>query len=274
MAFLPADSRCFDATVAARRPCGPDALVMEVRLPEPLAPLAPGRFAMLSPPGWAGPIIPRPFSVYDQLAPDQLSFLIQVIGAGTKALAALDPGSGITCTVPLGNGFAVQPSERKVVLVAGGVGSAPFLLYARQRLEQDAGANTCYYFGARTADRLYDREVFEALGLDTRCATDDGSLGFPGNVIQMLARDLRAGAVDRAARFAACGPEGLLHAFADFAREHGLDCELSLETYMGCGYGVCNACPTPTNPDGPLGDWPYAKTCLDGPIFDLAAIDF
>ncbi|MDP6962642.1 MAG: dihydroorotate dehydrogenase electron transfer subunit, partial [Planctomycetota bacterium] len=72
--------------------------------------------------------------------------------------------------------------------------------------------------------------------------------------------------------FLACGPEGLLHAFADFARLRNLDAYLSLETYMGCGYGVCNACPVSTSREGKLSSWPYAKTCCEGPVFSLKDI--
>lgn len=245
---------------------------MEVELAEALGRVAPGQFAMLSPGDGSGPLIPRPFSVYDQPAADRLTFLVQVIGPGTQALAAIPVGGSVLCTVPLGNGFVVAPAEREVVFVAGGVGSAPFLLYGRERLRR--GGKTTLFFGARSAERLYDREAFEKERLPTVYATDDGSLGFRGNVVACVADALRAGRVGRDALFAACGPEGLLHAFARFAREEGLDGELSLETYMGCGYGVCNACPVATEAEGPLGGWPYAKSCLDGPVFALRSIAF
>ena len=274
MGVLAEDVGCQDAPIVSKRPCGPDAFVVEVELPEALGALAPGRFAMLSPADDTGPVIPRPFSVYDQISPTRLSFLVQVIGPGTKALDAVRIGEELTCTVPLGNGFKVAPAEREVVMVAGGVGSAPFLLYGRRRAEAGAGARTHYLYGARSADRLYDREAFAALDMRTVCATDDGSLGFAGNVVACLHEELRAGRIGRDALFCGCGPEGMLHGFAAYAQEHGLDAELSLETYMGCGYGVCNACPTKTRPGGPLGDWPYAKTCLDGPVFALSAIEF
>ncbi|RMH02254.1 MAG: hypothetical protein D6702_09190 [Planctomycetota bacterium] len=272
MARLPADARSGRARVAGRRRCGPDAFVLELELPEPLPDLAPGRFAMLAPVA-GGPLVPRPFSVYDQPAPDRVSFLIQVIGAGTRALAALAEGAEVIATLPLGNGFVLPEPEREVALVAGGVGSAPFLLYARARL--GALAPTHFLFGARTAERLYDREVFAGLsGLRSVLATDDGSLGFAGHAVACLEAELAAGRISAGARFCACGPEPLLRSFAAFARARGLDAEVSLETYMGCGFGVCNGCPTPTDPAGRLGDWPWAKVCLDGPVFavtDLAA---
>jgi dihydroorotate dehydrogenase electron transfer subunit len=274
MASLCADARCRTAEVVAHTPCGPDAFILELAFDGPVDGVAPGRFAMLGRDDDVGPLIPRPFSVYDQPAPDRLTFLIQVIGEGTRALARLGAGERVLCTVPLGNGFEVDGNEREVVFLAGGVGSAPFLLYGRQRLEAGLGDRTTFFFGARSADRLYDQSAFEALGLRTVFATDDGSQGFHGTVVACLAAALEKGEVGRDALFAACGPEGLLHAFAAFARAEGLDGRLSLETYMGCGIGVCNACPTPTLAGGPLGNWPYAKTCLEGPVFALDAIAF
>lgn len=274
-ASVPATAaKCWSARLLARRASGPDAFVAEVGLPDDPGPVAPGQFAMLSPGDGGGPCIPRPFSVYDRTGPARFTFLVQVLGEGTRALAAVPPGGSLTCTMPLGRGFRVAPPERPVVLVAGGVGSAPFLLYARERAAAGAADATWLLYGARTADRLYDRETFAASGVRFRCASQDGAAGHHGTVLDLLAARLDAGEIPAGALFAACGPAGLLHAFADFARARGLAAQLSLETYMGCGWGGCNACPVPTEPDGPLGAWPWAKTCTQGPVFDLAAIRF
>ncbi len=245
---------------------------LEQGFEEGLEPLEPGRFAMLTPEQDVELTVPRPFSVYEQLGPRRLSFLIQVLGAGTRVLGELEPGAALRCTLPLGNGFRLAPPEREVVLVAGGVGSAPFLLYAQARA--GAAAATHLLYGARSADRLYDRGSFAIEGVRRLDATDDGSLGFHGNVVACLDAELAAGRVSEAALYCACGPEPLLHAFAAFARERGLEAQLSLETYMGCGIGVCNGCPIDTAPDGAYGDWPYAKSCLDGPVFALADLAF
>lgn len=267
-------ARCWRARLVSRRACGPDAFVAEVQLPADPGPVAPGQFAMLSPGDGSGPCIPRPFSVFDRPAGDRFTFLIQVHGAGTRALAAIHADGELTCTMPLGSGFRVAPSSEPVVMVAGGVGSAPFLLYARERAAAGAGADTWMLYGARTADRLYDREAFLAAGAQLRCASQDGGAEHRGTVLDLLRDELDAGRIPADALFAACGPEGLLHAFADFARARRLRAELSLETYMGCGFGGCNACPVPTEPTGPLGAWPWAKACTQGPVFDLRAIRF
>ncbi len=262
------------ATLVSRRAVGPDAFILELELPGMPNDLAPGKFAMLSPAVGGTQQIARPFSVYDRPAANRFTFLIQVLGDGTRELVTLEPGAEVICTMPLGNGFEVALVEQEFVIVAGGVGSAPFLKYVQDRIAAKAAATTHMILGARTADRLYDSEAFEALDFDLRLATDDGSRGFHGNVVQALGAALDAGELSSSAHFLACGPAGLLHGFADFARQRLLRAWLSLETYMGCGFGVCNACPVPTNPDGPLGAWPFARTCKEGPVFSLDAIQF
>jgi dihydroorotate dehydrogenase electron transfer subunit len=273
MAASSVSARCTDSRVVGRISCGPDAFLLDVEVDDELPELAPGVFAMLSPADGTGPELGRPFSLYDQRG-RVLRFLVQVMGVGTQALAKVEVGGLVTLTFPLGNGFAVESPERPVVMVAGGVGSVPFLLYARHRMQLGAEANTWLLFGARTADRLYDADGLAAAGAPMLYATDDGSRGFHGNVVQLLDQELAAGRLPRDACFCACGPEGLLHGFAAYARKHELDAQLSLETYMGCGFGVCNACPVETQPDGPLGAWPWARTCEAGPIFSLSDIKF
>ncbi len=269
-----ASARSQLARLDALTACGPDAFLLDLELEQAPPDFAPGAFAMLSPGHGGGPVIARPFSVYDRLDERRLRFLIQVLGRGTRHLCALVPGDAVQITVPLGNGFEVAPAGEPVVMVAGGVGSAPFLMYAQRRIAAGAAADTHFLFGARSADRLYDQDAFAALDMPMHTATDDGSSGYHGNLVQLLTDLLERAQLPAEARFCACGPEGLLHAFATFARARGLRAELSLETYMGCGFGVCNACPIPTEPSGPLGHWPWARTCVDGPVFALSSIRF
>jgi dihydroorotate dehydrogenase electron transfer subunit len=267
-------ARCWRATLLDKRACGPDAFVAAVELPADPGPVQPGQFAMLSPADGGGPCIARPFSVFDRTGPRRFTFLVQVHGPGTQALDGVACGGAWTVTMPLGNGFEVAPPARPVVFVAGGVGSAPFLLYARARVASGAGGNTWMLYGARSADRLYDRALFEASGVPVLCRTQDGGSGPSGTVLDLLREELDAGRIPQDALFCACGPEGLLHAFAVLARARRLSSELSLETYMGCGWGGCNACPVATEPAGPLGSWPWAKTCTQGPVFPLTSIRF
>ena len=110
-----------------------------------------------------------------------------------------------------------------------------------------------FLFGAATRGLLYDIDWFRASGVPVHVATDDGSQGFHGNVLQLLERLQEDGSLPREVRLLACGPDPMLEAVEDLARDRGLEAWLSLETLMGCGVGICNGCPVPTRPDGPLG---------------------
>jgi dihydroorotate dehydrogenase electron transfer subunit len=127
-------------------------------------------------------------------------------------------------------------------------------------------------FGAATAGLLYDLAAFRAQGVGVHTATMDGSSGLKGNVLQLLDALQAKGTLPRQVRLLACGPETMLEAVADLARARDLECWLSLETLMGCGVGICNGCPIPTDPEGPRGDWPNAKCCVEGPVFEAREI--
>ena len=266
------EARCTQAKVIGKTPCGPDAFLLELEFPADVGQVHPGQFVMLSLADGHGPVLARPFSFYGRPALNRLTFLIQVLGVGTQVLQDCPLEDFIQVTYPLGTGFTFPDASRPLVMIAGGVGSAPFLLCAEKRIQQGAGDRTHFFFGARSEDRLYDKHAFASLGIHSAFATDDGSFGFSGNVIACLEKGLREEALPKDALYLACGPKPLLKAFADLAQAQGLEAQVSLETYMGCGFGACNACPTPTNPDGPLGAWPWAKTCQEGPVFSLDSI--
>jgi dihydroorotate dehydrogenase electron transfer subunit len=127
-------------------------------------------------------------------------------------------------------------------------------------------------FGAAHEGFLYDLDALRALGAGVHVATDDGSAGFHGNVLGLLAELQRSGTLPERVRICACGPEPMLHAVEKLACERGLEAYLSFETLMGCGVGICNGCPLETKADGPLGAWPNAKCCVEGPVFSVEAV--
>jgi len=272
----PPDARSLVATCTAVTECGADAVILRVKPPAPSGPLRAGRFFMLRRQDGLSPAIPRPFSLYRAVG-DELEFLIKVIGPGTRALAATLPGEELRLIGPLGNGWpTLEPGGKPVVMLGGGIGSAPFFELIRQSLAGPApvaaGVLTFFYGGAHTG-LLYDLAAFEELGVRVIACTDDGSAGFHGNVLQALAAEWDAGRLPQAVRLLACGPEPMLAATARLAAERELDCLVSLESLMGCGVGICNGCPVTTRPDGPLGSWTNAKCCVEGPVFEASAIE-
>ncbi|MFT7679525.1 MAG: dihydroorotate dehydrogenase electron transfer subunit [Planctomycetota bacterium] len=275
MAAPPDDTRVLRVTVTDQRRTGDDAIVLRVAPKEPLGPIRAGRFFMLRREDRLSPAIPRPFSIYRQLPSGELEFLIKVMGDGTRALEASVPGTELVCIGPLGHGLPALDAEGAPwVLVGGGIGSVPFYMGIEQALlGMDGGAavtaaDMTFVYGGRTAGFLYDLDRFEALGARCWAATDDGTAGFQGNVVQLLEARFKSGELPEKVRLMACGPEPMMEAVARLAKERDLDCWLSLETLMGCGVGICNGCAVETVPGGAFGDWPVAKCCVDGPVFN------
>jgi len=274
----PPDARQLRGEVVRVDPCGDDGAILVVRPEVELPPIRASRFFMLKRTDRQSPLIPRPFSIYRH-RDGCLEFLIKVMGQGTRALAECRPGQELSLVGPLGNGWPTLDADGPPwVFLGGGVGAAPFPMAIEQALTGMDGRapvppeSICYLFGAATGGLLYDLETVSDLGVRVLAATDDGSLGFHGNVLQLLEKLWDEGELPREVRVLACGPDPMLEAVERMAREKDLACWLSLETLMGCGVGICNGCPVPTRPEGPLGAWPNAKCCVEGPVFSTDAI--
>jgi dihydroorotate dehydrogenase electron transfer subunit len=239
--------------------------------------IRPGQFVMLRLSGVNDPLLGRPFALYDTVLdsagrPVGLDIVYLVVGKMTGRLTAVRPGGRLDVWGPLGNGFANLSGLDDVALVAGGIGQTPFLAYVRELLggrgyggrpaKRQAGRVRLYY-GVRTADLAAGVDDFRAAGAEVHLAGDDGSFGYRGFVTQLLATH------PSPQRLVGCGPEPMLHALAKQARAWGVPCDLSLETPMACGLGICFSCVTKVRTaDG----WDYKRVCVDGPVFDAAGL--
>ena len=222
----------------------------------PLEWIAPGQFVNLQVPYSATTFLRRPFSVFDvDYSKNTLSVLIKVIGEGTRALASRKPGEHVSALFPLGKGFTLPEKEEKILLVGGGVGIAPMMLMARESLK--LGAEVSILLGARTKEDHILIEAFQQLGGSLYLTTDDGSLGTKGWISQHPV--LQENKIF--SRIHCCGPEPMMKAVARIAHLRNIDCEVSLENTMACGFGVCLCCVTPTH-DG------NRCVCTDGPVFN------
>ena len=260
------------------RPSGGDGVILRLATATRLPPLRAARFFMLRREDRLSPAIPRPFSVYRQEG-GELEFMIKVMGQGTRALAESAPGTKLRVVGPLGNGWpTLEGGGAPWVKLAGGIGSAPFFMAIEQALAGMDEKRACkpselvYLYGAAKADLLYELDAFQKLGVPVHTCTMDGSAGKKGHVLALLEELQSAGKLPKKVRLLACGPEKMLEAVELHARKHALECWLSLETLMGCGVGICNGCPVPTLPEGPMGSWPNAKCCVEGPVFKTDAI--
>ena len=228
--------------------------------PEP----RPGQFYMLAAGDrWGGgsgerPYLPRAFS-FARARPGagggaDLQFLLEDVGPGTRRLAELAPGEALMMLGPLGAGFSPPAGGGTAVLVGGGIGTAPILAL------HEESPSAPVVLGFRSAAHAEAAALFGDVATLT---TDDGSAGRQGLVTEPLRELLDA---DPSATVYACGPPPMLEAIRALCTERESPAQLALEAGMACGYGACFGCVIPTK-DG------YARVCVDGPIFEAAALE-
>jgi dihydroorotate dehydrogenase electron transfer subunit len=211
--------------------------------------------------------------------PHFLDVVYLAVGKMTRRLPECLAGTRLEVWGPLGNGFASQPTEH-LVMVAGGIGQTPFLTLAREylglRVYGDPPRKTprarqvslCY--GARSCEYLAGVEDFRQAGVTLHLSTDDGSAGHHGLVTELIRPVVQQS--ESACRIVCCGPEPMLAAVTKITKEWGLPCQVSLESPMACGIGVCFSCVTKIRDAS--GDWDYRRTCVEGPIFNAEDIQF
>ncbi|AEH44841.1 oxidoreductase FAD/NAD(P)-binding domain protein [Thermodesulfatator indicus DSM 15286] len=214
---------------------------------------SPGQFVMVR--AWPGfdPLLSRPFSIH-YYEPGRLSILYEVKGRGTKLLAKLGPGKKVEILGPLGQGFP-EVSSRDIILVAGGIGIAPFLFTAKEFIRK--GHQVHLFYGARTQNDFLCLKEFEALGVSLTLTTEDGSLGTKGFITQPLKAYLSK---HKKGVIFACGPMPMLSAVAQVTKESGIKAFVSLEAHMACGLGLCLGCVVKHKEQG------YLHVCSEGPV--------
>ena len=226
-----------------------------------IAPLVrPGQFLNVRMGETYDPLLRRPFSVY-QTNGDRLELLFNVIGTGTRILASKREGDMLDVLGPLGVPFTLDDDRFSTgVLVAGGLGVAPIPLTTRELIRRGKDVRT--FLGARNNNALVMTHL-----VNVEVATDDGSAGMRGTVVDLLEQAFAARPFVKPKIFA-CGPHPMLKATAALAERLDIPCEVSMEGPMGCGIGICQGCPVELRNPAKK----YALMCKDGPTFDARAI--
>jgi dihydroorotate dehydrogenase electron transfer subunit len=256
-----------DFSVRQNAPVAPGHYRMRIDAPELAQAARPGQFAMLQVSQGLYPFLRRPMS-FERIYEDGLTFLYKVEGEGTRLLAALQPGQQINVQGPLGNGFTVSTRFSRHILVAGGIGVAPFPALA-EAIIAACGTAPEVIIAARTREYLLCAEDFEAMGCTVHLATDDGSRGdkaFASQVLEALAPD------PAGTRVYACGPMPMMRATTKVTLALGLDCQVSLEAQMACGDGACLGCVVESKRERE-GER-MVRVCCDGPVFNTNDIDW
>jgi len=205
-------------------------------------------------------ILRRPYSAaWSDPARGRLGFIFNVVGAGSAWLAVRHEGHDLDLLGPLGRGFDLE-SERPVICIAGGLGVAVFPGVVQALVAR--GREVTMLQGARTAAQLLPADRFAAV--DVQVATDDGSQGHRGSVVELLT-DFTS--LD----IFACGPTPMLQSLVKATRRMDIPLaaiQVALETPMGCGVGTCLGCAAPRREGG------YLLTCQDGPCVRADRIDW
>lgn len=223
--------------------------VWEMSLAGDTSPItAPGQFINIKLDGF---FLRRPISVCDWDG-QGLTIIYKVVGKGTAAMRAMQPGQELDVLSGLGNGFDVTKCGQRTVVIGGGAGVPPMYGLAKRLLA--AGKAPSAVLGFNTESEIFYEDQFRKLGIETVVTTVDGSYGQKGFVTDALPETYDY--------FCACGPLPMLKAVYNASSTSGL---LSFEERMGCGFGACMGCSCKTK-------YGSKRICKDGPVLEKGEI--
>ncbi len=229
--------------------------LLKIYSPEIASVIKPGQFLNIRVSVSHYPLLRRPFSVCD-VKDDHFFIMFNVYGEGTKLLARKRPGEMIDILGPLGNGFNISGDYNTAVIAAGGLGAAPFPYLTRMIPE---GKSILTFVGGRSHSDLIKYGL-----VNISMSTDDGSAGFKGTVVEMLASRLPE-LKGKKIKIFGCGPNAMLRALKELAITNELNCEVSTECAMACGFGICQGCPIESAEQKDR----FLLVCKDGPVFNV-----
>lgn len=240
--------------------------------------IRPGQFIMLRLPQRTDPLLGRAFALYDTSLdahgqPNQVAIVFAVVGKMTRLMAALKPGDEVEAWGPLGQPFPDYSGVDHLVTIGGGIGQTPMLALLKRALGLKAYggepikrevSKASFYYGVRSARLLAGLDDFASTKASVHVATDDGSTGHHGLVTQLLEQQHNQQADGQTRRWVGCGPEPMMHALVRLAERVQVPLDLSLETPMACGVGICFSCVTKVKTGN---GWDYRRVCVEGPVF-------
>lgn len=244
-----------DLIVSENRRLNEQYILLKLNALKPLPTILAGQFAQVKIDHSSTTFLRRPLSIsYVDTDKNELWFLVQIVGDGTHKLSQLSVGQTLNTILPLGNSFTFPPQKNDTpLLIGGGVGVAPLLIYGKELHQK--GYTCSFLLGARSQKDLLLLEKFAQYGT-IYTTTEDGTYGEKGYVTQHSVLKNQ-----QFTQIYTCGPTPMMKAVARYAHEHNINCEVSLENMMGCGFGACLCCVTDTT-EGNL------CVCTEGPVFN------
>ena len=192
-----------------------------------------------------------------------LSFIYKIFSEGTKRMSIRNKGDILNMLGPLGNTFQFNKNDNITsILIGGGVGIAPILWL--HNLMEEKGIEHSIIIGAVNASGHF---MDHKPGMGVHLTTDDGTLGHHGTVMPTLEEIFQK---KDSVKIYACGPEPMLKAVQGFSLTKNCSTQLSLESYMACGTGICQGCIVELKNEN-LKEHSYRERysllCCDGPVY-------
>jgi dihydroorotate dehydrogenase electron transfer subunit len=210
----------------------------------------PGQFVNIEIPGL---FLRRPISVCDYTG-SRLILIYKAVGEGTRILSCMKPGEHLDVLCGLGNGYDMDKSGLKPLLIGGGAGIPPLFNLCRRLISE--GKQVRVILGFNVSSEIFYDERFRDLGAEVYVCTADGSEGIRGFVTDAYDQ------VSDSTFYYTCGPLPMLKAVY---RTFDMDGQFSFEERMGCGFGACMGCTHKTK----SGNF---RICKDGPVIDKEEI--
>jgi len=204
---------------------------------------APGQFINIK---LEGKYLRRPISIFDY-DENTITIIYKVVGVGTEQMSEMRAGDELDILVGLGNGYSLEESGEKPLLIGGGVGVPPLYNLAKKLIAE--GKKVTVILGFNTKSEIFAEKDFIELGVKVKVATADGSYGVKGFVTDAM-EDVEY------SYFYTCGPEPMFRAIEKCVTTSG---QYSFEERMGCGFGACMGCSCKTK-------YGNKRICKDGPV--------
>jgi dihydroorotate dehydrogenase electron transfer subunit len=236
-----------------------DYFVLNLLSDKKLTEIKPGQFVQVLVENSVNTFLRRPFSIHDvDYEKNTISLYIKIVGHGTGKLSELNEGSTLNIIYPLGNSFSV-PENIKVLLIGGGCGVAPLLFLAKSLYKSNNKVTTL--IGGKCKTDIFEISKFFKSG-ELFITTEDSSYGEKGFVTNHSILNDKEFDFDF---IYSCGPEPMLKSIAKYAKSRNVNCEVSLENTMACGFGVCLCCVVGTIEGNQC-------VCTEGPVFNINSL--
>lgn len=224
----------------------------------------PGQFVMVRINENYNPLLRRPFSILRSHPKEGiLEIVFKIVGKGTKLLSEKRVGEFVKVIGPLGNGFKYDEESKDIVMAGGGIGFPP--LFFMVDVLKNESKNISFYYGAKSKEEIFFGDELQKSCTNLIISTEDGSVGKKGLISDIIIRDIESGRFKIKTSVFSCGPYDMLKNVSLMFRKLDVRHQISLESQMACGTGLCQGCAVKVKTNN---DYEYKLTCKDGPVFN------